>query len=182
MWDYTLFAGSVHAVADSAAAVELLSSAAAGLAIPEDELESQPAERQRLIQQVARLSRARGFRRMVLNAYESRCAVTRMQLRIIEAAHIVPVPDPKSNDDVQNGIALSPTYHRAFDSGLVYLDEDFHFKVNRNKEAELASLKLVDGLPDLALAMSKRIHLPADRRQWPTTAIIRAAKKSRSIA
>jgi putative restriction endonuclease len=55
-------------------------------------------------------------------AYGNRCAVTRVQLRLVDAAHILPVGTTGSADHVRNGIALSPTYHRAFDAGLIYLD------------------------------------------------------------
>ena len=38
-------------------------------------------------------------------------------VRILEAAHIVPVEDGGS-DDPRNGILLSPNAHRAFDAGM----------------------------------------------------------------
>jgi len=59
----------------------------------------------------------------VRNAFMPRCAVTRIQLRLVEAAHILPVGAPGSIDHVCNGLALSPTFHRAFDDALIYLDK-----------------------------------------------------------
>jgi len=53
-----------------------------------------------------------------------------MQLRLVDAAHILPVHTEETIDDVRNGIALSPTYHRAFDGGLIYLDENYAMRIN----------------------------------------------------
>lgn len=94
-----------------------------------EELNDLSADRQRIIREVSRLSRAADFRQRVLFAYGHRCAVSRVQLQLVDAAHILPVGAPGSSDHVRNGIALSPTYHRAFDAGLIYLDEQFrmHF-------------------------------------------------------
>ena len=46
-------------------------------------------------------------------------------LDLVDAAHILPVGAPESIDDIRNGIAIAPTYHRAYDNGLIYLDEDY---------------------------------------------------------
>jgi putative restriction endonuclease len=60
-----------------------------------------------------------------------------MQLRLVDAAHILPVGAVDSTDDVQNGVALSPTYHRAFDNALIFLDENLVMKINPSKELQL---------------------------------------------
>ena len=75
----------------------------------------------RIVQTINRLARDANFRAQVMTAYSNRCAVTRMQLRVIEAAHVLPVGAPGSVDHVCNGIALSRTYHRAYDNGLIYV-------------------------------------------------------------
>jgi len=51
-------------------------------------------------------------------------------LRLIEAAHILPVGAEGSTDLVTNGICLSPTYHRAFDRALIYLDESMKMQLS----------------------------------------------------
>jgi putative restriction endonuclease len=117
----------------------------------------------------------------VLQAYDNRCAVTRAQLKLVDAAHIVPVGSPGSVDRVQNGLSLSPTYHRAYDNGLIYLDADLTMKVNAAKEAELASLTLDGGLAGFKTTLG-RIHLPPDRQQWPSPEYIRRANAVRRIA
>ncbi|MCP9201327.1 HNH endonuclease [Gramella sp. GC03-9] len=48
---------------------------------------------------------------------------------MIDACHIHPFS--LSNDDtVSNGIALSPTLHRAFDRELIYIPADYKVKVS----------------------------------------------------
>ena len=138
------------------------------------------ASRQRVVETISRLSRAANFRDQVLSAYTNRCAVTRMQLRLVDAAHILPVAAPGSADHVLNGIALSPTYHRAFDNGLIFLDEEYRMKTNPQKEMLLADLELDGGLEGFKGSLGK-IHLPADRRQWPDARFIKKANRFRRI-
>jgi len=116
----------------------------------------------------------------VASLFSRRCAVTRMQLRLVEACHILPVAAPNSPDHVTNGIALSPTYHRAFDTGLIYLDPEYTVQMNLQKKAELQILRLTGGLADFENSLG-RIHLPADRAQWPHTSLIRKAIRFRGI-
>ncbi len=50
----------------------------------------------------------------VTYGYGHRCALMQLHARLEVAAHILPLRAPASSDHVRNGIALSPTYHRAF--------------------------------------------------------------------
>lgn len=69
------------------------------------------------------------FRRRVLDAYGSRCAVTGLRLVNgggaveVDAAHIRPVKDG-GPDKVRNGIALTKTVHWMFDRHLITFDDD----------------------------------------------------------
>lgn len=134
-----------------------------------------------MLQTISRVSRDVNFREKVLCAYGHRCAVTRIQLRLVEAAHILPVASPLSIDDVRNGIALSPTYHRAFDFGLIYMDNNYNMKINPKKEEQLVKLNLIAGIKEFKSSLGK-IHLPPDRRQWPLTSFINRANRFREIA
>jgi putative restriction endonuclease len=55
----------------------------------------------------------------------------------------------KSNDDtISNGIALSPTLHRAFDRGLLSVDEQLKVKISgvfRESGASAYSLRQFEG-------------------------------------
>lgn len=148
---------------------------------PQQEVQILSTERQRVISEVSRLSRDAGFRRQVLFAYEQRCAVTRVQLRLVDAAHILPVGAPGSADHVRNGIALSPTYHRAFDAGLIYLDEQCRMRLNERQLHALQHLNVAGGV-DAFQSPLGQIFLPPDRLQRPAAKFIRLANRFRQIS
>jgi putative restriction endonuclease len=85
----------------------------------------------------SRLVRDRLFRRVVLTAYDKRCAVTGLRLingggrAEVDAAHIRPV-EANGPDILSNGLALSGTAHWMFDRGLISLDDDFTIIVSRH--------------------------------------------------
>jgi putative restriction endonuclease len=93
-------------------------------------------ERERLTLITSRLVRDRVFRRVVLRAYDERCAVTGLKLingggrAEVAAAHIRPVAT-HGPDIVSNGIALSGTAHWMFDRGLISLSDDLDILVSR---------------------------------------------------
>lgn len=84
----------------------------------------------------SRLVRDRVFRRIVLQAYDSRCAVTGLKLingggrAEVAAAHIRPV-EANGPDIVSNGLALSGTAHWMFDRGLISLSDDLEILISR---------------------------------------------------
>jgi len=93
-------------------------------------------ERQRISQLTSRVVRDRVFRRIVLRAYDQRCAITGLKLingggrAEVEAAHIRPV-ERNGPDILTNGIALSGTAHWMFDRGLISLSDDLEILVSR---------------------------------------------------
>jgi putative restriction endonuclease len=149
--------------------------------IPDTAIAALPTERQRIVATVSRLARDSDFRRKVVIAYDRKCAVTGLQLKLVDAAHIVPVGAEGSSDDVTNGLCLSPTYHRAYDRGLVVLTENYEMQINRKKERELARLGLSGGLAEFKAPLGRQIILPADRRQWPSIECIRSANAFRQV-
>jgi len=113
-------------------------------------------------------------------AYGNRCAVTRTQLRLVDAAHILPVGAPGSVDIVQNGIALSPTYHRAYDAGLIHLDEDMVMRIVGAKVDMLGQLNLAGGVEQFCRPLGT-IFMPPDPNQRPSAEFIRRANRFRQI-
>jgi putative restriction endonuclease len=85
---------------------------------------------------VSRILRDRVFRRVVLRAYDERCAITGLKLingkgrAEVAAAHIRPV-EASGPDIVSNGIALSGTAHWMFDRGLIGLADDLEILISR---------------------------------------------------
>lgn len=93
-------------------------------------------ERERVSQLVSRAVRDRVFRRIVLRAYDQRCAISGLKLingggrAEVAAAHIRPVEE-RGPDILTNGIALSGTAHWMFDRGLISLSDDLEILVSR---------------------------------------------------
>ena len=138
-------------------------------------------DRQRVVVEISRLSRDARFKQRVLFAYGNRCAVTRVQLRLVDAAHILPVGAPGSSDAVTNGLSLSPTYHRAYDSGLIYLDESCRMRLNEARLQVLQTLNLALGIEWFREPLGE-IFLPPDPKQRPSPDLIRKANEFRQIA
>lgn len=101
---YAMNAIVLHRYGRQANVLRLLKEAVHAPRLPQQEIETMPTERQRVIMEVNRLTREAGFRQRVLFAYGNRCAVTRVQLRLEDAAHILPVGAPGSVDHVRNGV------------------------------------------------------------------------------
>ena len=183
---YCLHASEIHWAADEGEVAAILSKTAAvfsatdGVAFEEDELNAIPAERQRLLRSVYVLAREAGFRRRVLEAYGMRCAVSGMQLGIVEAAHILPVRVTGSTDRVDNGLSLLPQYHRAYDSGLIYLSPDYMMRFNEARADRLQVQGLGNGLNELRQSLG-RIRLPRSKRYWPNPELIEQGNNARGI-
>ncbi|MGC1186443.1 MAG: HNH endonuclease signature motif containing protein [Candidatus Acidiferrales bacterium] len=104
----------------------------------------------------------------------------RSQARVVDAAHILPVGAPGSVDHVRNGIALSPTYHRAFDASLIYLDERRRMLINEGQLHILDGLHLAGGAEVFQRPLGT-IFLPPDPDQRPSVDFIRRANSLRQI-
>src|SRR2546425_2387628 len=178
---YALNAESLHRYGRERNTLRLLTRAAAQQEIAVQDLAALTAERQRIVQAVTRLSRLASFRQQVLFAYGNRCAVTRVQLRLVDAAHILPVGAPQSSDHVRNGIALTPTYHRAFDNGLIYLDDNYRMQINTPGVVRLEQINLHGGLEAFRAPLGT-VFLPPDPAQRPAIEFIRRANRYRGIA
>jgi putative restriction endonuclease len=132
-----------------------------------DLLEAPIVDQERRIVEILvnRKIREASFRRQVVEAYDARCAVTRLRIingggrAEVQAAHVWAVQHGGPGT-VRNGIALSSTVHWLFDRHLISLDQDYRLLVAHNRVP-----------PDLRALFHEhegRIHLPADRSKWPS--------------
>ena len=100
-------------------------------------LPSSEQERSRAAYLTSRIVRDSIFRRVVLRAYDARCAITSLKLingggrAEVEAAHIRPV-EANGPDIVSNGLALSGTAHWMFDRGLISITDDHEILISRH--------------------------------------------------
>lgn len=133
--------------------------------VAEDQLEFERP----VIQQITnRKFRDRVFARQVRNAYDSRCAVTGLQIingggrAEMEAAHIRPVAHD-GPDSVRNGLALSRTVHWMFDRGLISVDDDYKLLTAKGR--------LPEGVERFFLPTGE-VAVPEDGRYQPNPAFL----------
>ncbi|MFL5239366.1 MAG: HNH endonuclease [Rhizomicrobium sp.] len=106
-------------------------------------------KRDRISVTVSRILRDRVFRRIVLRAYDERCAITGLKLingrgrAEVAAAHIQPV-EASGPDIVSNGIALSGTAHWMFDRGLISLADDLEILISRQTNDPQGVLSIIN--------------------------------------
>lgn len=178
---YCEHASELHNLGEDSTYFDTVNRAVKVQSIEESVILSYPRQRQLVIHETARWSRSSTFKKQVLNAYDYRCAVTRRQLKLVDAAHILPVKaGEQSIDNVRNGIALSPTYHRAFDNGLIFLDDNMVMRLNQSTAEDLYRLGLDSGIESFTANLG-RIHLPYNPEQQPDPYFIHLANKYRGL-
>ena len=100
------------------------------------------------------------FRRRIISAYEFRCCVTGLAVpELLVASHIVPwSQDPANRLNPRNGLCLNALHDRAFDRGLMWVDDGFVVRFSKRlrgaakeSEATLTWLTSFAGQP---------LHLP----------------------
>jgi putative restriction endonuclease len=70
------------------------------------------------------------FRGAVVPAYRDRCAICSLrQMRLLDAAHIVPDTEEHGAPLISNGLSLCSIHHRAFDEDLVGISPDREVRV-----------------------------------------------------
>jgi putative restriction endonuclease len=121
--------------------------------------ESQAARRYDLVETI-RAYRDAKFRPAVLRAYRYKCAVCKCALKLVDAAHIIPISYPQSTDDVTNGLALCRLHHGAYDNGLLGVRSDYQVITNPVHEKSLATLRLDMGLDEFKRALPSAISVP----------------------
>ena len=122
-------------------------------------------QRDRISLTVSRIVRDRVFRRIVLRAYDERCAITGLKLingmgrAEVATVHIRPV-EASGPDIVSNGIALSGTAHWMFDRGLISLADDLEILISRqtNDPQEVRSIINKSGRALAPRRVSDRPH------------------------
>jgi putative restriction endonuclease len=81
------------------------------------------------------------FRRRIVSAYEFRCCVTGLAVpELLVASHIVPwAQDTANRLNPRNGLCLNALHDRAFDRGLMVVDDTMHVRFSprlREKSGE----------------------------------------------
>lgn len=156
----------------SPAEADLLGRVASPKPPTDKELAALSDERRHVIREVEEAVRNGKFRKIVLEAYDNRCAVCGLDLGIIHATHIIPVGD-KGTDEPNNGIALCPNHHAAFDRDIIIVKEDYSITLNPRKVAKNAARELVEE--------GQALRVPSDPRLQPKRENIRLRLRTRGI-
>lgn len=100
------------------------------------------------------------FRKRVLSAYEFRCCVTGLTIKsLLVAGHIVPwAVDKKNRLNARNGLCLNALHDRAFESHLMWIDQELIVRMSRRLKDENERSEAVRWLLSFD---GKRLILPA---------------------
>jgi putative restriction endonuclease len=101
------------------------------------------------------------FRQMILNAFDSRCCITGIDVRVLlVASHIKPWGSfPEERLNIENGLCLSRLHDAAFDRGLISFDDDYRLLIGSELRRKLRQPSLELNFGNYA---GKRIAIPSD--------------------
>lgn len=119
------------------------------------------------------------FRDRVLTAYSHQCAMCGTQLRLVDAAHILPVAHPESTDQTPNGVALCVLHHRAYDRGFVTFDTKYRVHRHEGMTDDLKVRNLHGGLDRFRDHLQLNLSLPRETNLRPDPAFIKTANGMR---
>lgn len=122
-------------------------------------LETVTMERRVVISQITRKLRDVSFKSRVLTAYNFTCSFCGVQLKLIDAAHILPVEN-NGTDETWNGVALCALHHRAYDRNLVTFNGAYQIVLNNAALDELATRNLAGGRQQFQNNLRAILHLP----------------------
>jgi len=119
--------------------------------------------------------RSHMFRNGVKQHYNQQCAVTglkinfRSNMSMVDACHIIPFAETY-DDRITNGIALSPTVHRAFDRGMLAISDDYKILIHKN----VKDYSPVNGLSQF---QNEEIYLPQNEHFYPSLSRLQEHRK-----
>jgi putative restriction endonuclease len=122
-------------------------------------LEAVTQERQITVFNVRKKIRDNSFKARVLTSYRYRCAICGLQLKLVEAAHIIPV-EHDGSDQTSNGIALCVLHHRAFDKALITVNDGYQIIYSTSKMEKFREIGLDGGTAEFIHNLRAVIHLP----------------------
>jgi len=101
----------------------------------------------------------RFFREAVLAGYEYHCSICDLELvELLTASHIIPWSrNVERRADPRNGLALCAIHDRAFDRGLISIDESFRVLLSRRLKTKTTNRLYLVALLEIE---SKTISLP----------------------
>ena len=135
-------------------------------------------DRQTAVISVKKKIRDNSFKSRVLTSYSNRCAFCSIQLKLIDAAHIVPVQH-NGTDETSNGISLCALHHRAFDRNLITFNQDYQILYSDKQFDKLKDIGLDGGAEKFINDLRAVIHLPPTISDRPHIEYINLANEIR---
>ncbi|MDK7584539.1 HNH endonuclease [Alcaligenes faecalis subsp. phenolicus] len=135
--------------------------------------------RRLIIRKIVTRYRAHSFRQNVLTAYRHQCAFCGLQLRLIDAAHILPVSADESTDEITNGVALCKLHHFAYDSNLISFNEHYKIEISKARIRTLRKDGMHNGFKQFSDALSRSLHVPLQNSLRPRSEYIIRSRELR---
>lgn len=155
--DYVEQQATLHEFATNAAQSDILMEAARGVDVDLDHVAGQG--RREAIRKVKERVGQENFRIRVLTVYNHSCAVCEVQLELVQAAHIIPVP-AGGNNRTSNGLAMCSLHHEAYDRALIGVRPDYRITTNNDALHRLRRLDRHSGWDDFESNLKDEIMLP----------------------
>lgn len=159
----------LHSFGESATEIEILEEIVASedIVINDETLNQVAQKRREAVVSIKKKKRDSSFTRRVLTAYSHKCAVCDLQLKLIDASHIVPVSEKYSTDETNNGIALCALHHRAYDKSLITFNEKYQIIHNKKRMQNLKDVGHDSGMNKFIRDLKPIINLPPDINDRP---------------
>lgn len=111
------------------------------------------------------------FRRSVLANYDYRCTMCQIDnLKLLNAGHIIPWSENEGRRaDPENGLALCALRDRAFDRGLMTIDEDHRVVLSeklRVKTDSVVHRAAFSDMEGVAITLPKKFGPAQDALEW----------------
>ena len=176
--DYIKNLHNLHDFGESLEDLQVLENLAQNPEINDEEIIMGNTQRKTVALTVKKKLRDNSFRKRVLTAYNHQCAVCGIQLKLVEAAHIIPVQN-EGTDETSNGITLCALHHRAYDKGLITIWNDYSILLNDTQAEKLREIKLDAGLDEFSESLRHLIILPPAKLDRPHVAYLNKANEIR---
>jgi len=155
--DYARRQSEIHEFADHTEEAPILEAAAGGRSVDLDRIAG--SGRRQAVRTVLERIGQQNFRLRILAAYRHHCAVCQVQLDLVSAAHIVPVPAGGDNA-TDNGLALCYLHHQAYDRALIGITPEYRIELSQKAEGRLRRLARIDGWANFRDNLRRNLLLP----------------------
>lgn len=142
-------------------------------------IEKISGQRKNVVLTVTKKLRDLSFQKRVLTAYSYKCAFCDLQLKLVDAAHILPVTHEDSTDKTSNGITLCTLHHRAYDIALITFTERYEIISNKTQLRKLKEIGHDGGMGKFIKNLRPIINVPPSVSDRPHLTYIQRANEVR---